>query len=92
VGLLYSKLPKKPISIFISLISAMIAGRLVWGLASMIIYGIQGTSVFTISIFISGALLTAIPGIILQLVLIPSIILILQRAKVLPYQAVGSNI
>ena len=33
IGLIYSKLPKKPLSVFISLISAMLVGRLVWGLA-----------------------------------------------------------
>ena len=33
-GLLYSKLPKKISTIYLTLIAAMLCGRLVWGVAS----------------------------------------------------------
>lgn len=69
--------------LYISLISAMIAGRIVWAFAEVILLGIGGNS-FTWKMFISGALLNAIPGIIVQLVLIPLIMVALKRAKVVP--------
>ena len=47
------------------------------------LWGVGG-SAFTASAFISGAFLNAIPGIILQLVLIPVIMVALGRAKYVP--------
>lgn len=81
-GFLYEILEKNTISIYISLIGAMIFGRIVWGLVSMVLYGIMGNA-FSVQLFLSGALLKAIPGIILQLVLIPVIIITLRKAKVI---------
>lgn len=81
-GLLYQKLSKNMTSVYISLVGAMIAGRLVWGAVSIVLYGIVGKA-FGWQIFLGGALLNAVPGIILQLVLIPVIIFTLKRAKVM---------
>ncbi len=67
-------------SVYISLIGAMVAGRLIWGIVSIPIYGIAGKA-FSWQVFIGGALLNAVPGIILQLILIPVIILSLKQAK-----------
>ena len=61
------------------MILAMIAGRVVWGIAQIVLLGFGGTQ-FTWQMFIAGALIDAIPGIILQLVLIPAIITALNRA------------
>lgn len=69
--------------LYISLITAMLAGRAVWALAEVILLGIGGNA-FTWKMFISGAFLNAIPGIIVQLVLIPVIMVALKRAKVVP--------
>lgn len=81
-GFLYEKLPLSNVSVYISLIGAMIAGRLVWGLVSIPLYGIAGKG-FSWQMFAAGGFLNAIPGIILQIVLIPVIIMALQRAKVM---------
>ena len=72
-GLMHRLLPRKKPYIFVSLLTAMIAGRLIWGCAMMVCLGIGGNT-FTLSAFLSGALLNAIPGIILQMILIPLII------------------
>ena len=61
----------------------MIGGRIVWGAAMMICLGIKGGA-FTWSAFLSGSVLGAIPGIILQLLLVPVIVVILQKAKLIP--------
>lgn len=81
-GLLYRLLPKRTASIYASLISAMLLGRIVWGAAMTVISGVTG-SVFTWSIFIAGALLNAIPGIILHIVLIPVLVLALKQVGAL---------
>lgn len=81
-GALYKKMPKKKVSIYVSMIVAMILGRIVWGLVSLVIYGVQGTA-FSWQMFMGGALLNAIPGIILQLVLIPILVMTLQKIGVM---------
>ena len=78
-GLLYRILPKKKINIYIALIISMIAGRIVWGFVRLILAGLSGSS-FTWALFLSGAITTAIPGIILQLVLIPVLVMVLEKA------------
>lgn len=81
-GFLYAKLPKKKLSIYISLLVAMIIGRIIWGLVSIPIYGIAGGS-FSTAIFVAGAFTNAIPGIILQIVAIPAIVMALAQTGVL---------
>ena len=62
------------------LIPAMIAGRLVWGAVMIVLMGLGG-SAFTWQLFIGGAVLNALPGIALQLVLIPAVMVLLDRTK-----------
>ena len=61
-------------------ISAMVAGRLVWGLVKFLLAGLQGTE-FSLALFLSGAVTTAIPGIILQLILIPILVVVMERTN-----------
>lgn len=78
-GILYKVLPRRPWSVFVALIAAMIAGRLVWGAAKWLLLGLGGTP-FTLELFLSGAVIKAVPAIVLQLVLIPPLVLLLNRA------------
>lgn len=79
-GILYGRSQWKCIfSLYRALLPAMIAGRIVWGIAQMIFLGISGNA-FTWQMFLAGALLNAIPGIILQLILIPVIMVALKKA------------
>ena len=83
-GYLYGKSKYKCIkALYKSMIPAMIIGRVVWGIAQTILLGVNGKA-FTISAFITSAFLNAIPGIILQLVLIPTIMVALGKAKFVP--------
>jgi riboflavin transporter FmnP len=77
-GLVYSLLPKKKASVYISLITAMIAGRAAWGLAMFSALGFNAAE-FGIKAVIATTVTASIPGIILQLVLIPIIVLALQK-------------
>ena len=81
-GLLYKLLPKKPGFVYITLILSMLLGRVVWGIASMIIIGATGGA-FTFAAFIAGGFTNAIPGIILHIVIISPVVLALQKAKVI---------
>ncbi len=63
-----------------ALIIAMIFGRIVWGLVQTLLLGLEK---FTFYAFLSGAILNAVPGIIIQLVLIPAIITVVKRRGLL---------
>ena len=85
VGLLYSKSRYKCIfSLYRSMLAAMLAGRVVWGIAEIILLGL-GENGFTLQMFLAGAFLNAFPGIILQLVLIPSIMIALNRTGLVKF-------
>lgn len=73
-GLLYKKLKSKKSGIYVSLISAMILGRIVWGLTSIGVLSLTGSS-FTWKLFITNGFVNAIPGIIIQLILIPALVM-----------------
>ena len=78
-GILYSLMPRQKRTIYAVLLTAMIAGRLAWGLAHVIIAGLTGSE-FTIALFIAGAVTNAVPGIILHIVLIPILVMAMNRA------------
>jgi len=81
-GYLYRKLPRRRGSIYAALLAAMIIGRLVWGAAQFVLLGLQDT-VFTVEMFLAGAVTTALPGIVLQLVLIPVLVAAMEKAKLI---------
>lgn len=85
IGLLYWKSRRQNIAaVYCSMIIAMVAGRVVWGVVQVILLG-AGENAFTWQAFMAGALLKAIPGIILQLVLIPSIMVVLNRTGLVKF-------
>ncbi len=81
-GFLYRVLPKKKINIYVSLVLSMIIGRLVWGLVQFCLMGFD-LEKFPLSVFWSGAVVNALPGIIIQLVLIPALIIILEKSRII---------
>lgn len=81
VGVMYRLLPKKVPNIYVSLLTAMIGGRIIWGTVSYFLYMANGTS-FTMDKFIAGAVTEALPGIAIQIVFIPLIVIALKRAKI----------
>jgi thiamine transporter ThiT len=81
-GFFYKVLPKKNVSIYGALIISMVCGRIVWGIVSWVLYGLRGTA-FTWEMFAAGSVINAIPGIILQIVIIPVIILALKKGNLI---------
>lgn len=85
-GFLYSRSRWQcVIALYRSLLIAMVAGRLVWAAVRVVMTGVAGEP-FTWQIFLAGALLNAIPGIILQLVFIPAVMVALDRAGMVPFR------
>lgn len=80
IALLYKHSSKDLKSIYMSLILSMIAGRVVWGLVMMLIMSFTHGS-FSFAIFFTSALINAIPGIALQLVIVPFLVHKIQTSK-----------
>ena len=77
MGILYGKIGKKNVRyLYLSLVVAMFSGRIVWAIAKTILLGLGGIK-FTFAAFITGGFIDAIPGIILQLILIPTVMSLL---------------
>ena len=82
IGFIYNSREKHSNKhLFFSLICGMIAGRITWGIAKAILLGIGG-KLFTIGAFITGGFIDSLPGIIVQLVLIPVIMTLIDSATI----------
>lgn len=81
-GLFYQRLPKKNGNIYLSLVLAMLLGRAVYGGAMAAILGLTGSS-YTWAAFLAGAFTGAVPGIILQIVLVPLCVMALKKARLI---------
>ena len=73
------------------LIAAMLGGRVVWAAVQVVLSGVSGQA-FTWQMFLSGAFLTAIPGIVLQLVFIPVVMVALDRTGLVRFRRGGETV
>lgn len=86
IGFLYNRSKWQCIvSLYRCLIAAMIGGRLVWGVVRVVMLGLTGNA-FGWQMFLAGAFLNAIPGIIFQLVLIPALMVALNRTGLVRFR------
>ena len=86
VGLLYSRSRWQCIrALYRCLLLAMLAGRAVWGVVQAVLLGLTG-SALTLQVFMASAFLNAIPGIIIQLILIPAVMVALNRTGLVPFR------
>ena len=83
-ALLMRYLPVKAIyaKTYFSLIGAMLAGRIVYGVLNALIFNAGS---YSLSIWLSAAFVTALPGIVIQLCLIPSLVVVLRKAKLMNF-------
>ena len=85
VGILYEKSHWKCIvALYRCLIFSMLAGRMVYGIVQMVLLGFGG-EVLTLKAFLASAFINALPGIVLQLILVPSIMLLLNKTGLVPF-------
>ena len=67
--------------LYISLVAAMLLGRVVSGAAKALIVSAGS---YSMASWVAGSFVTALPGIIIQLALLPSIVYALMRARLIP--------
>lgn len=85
VGFWYQRSKWKCIvSLYRSMLLAMVCGRVVWGVVMIFLLGAKG-NVFTLEAFLAGAFLNAIPGIVLQLLVIPAIMMALHKTRMVQF-------
>jgi niacin transporter len=66
--------------LYLSLVGAMLFGRIVSGVLNALVFSAGS---YTFPVFLSGAFVTALPGILLQLIILPPMVLLLEKAKLL---------
>lgn len=81
-GILYQILPKKTINIYVSLICAMIVGRVMYGISTCLLLMAKG-GVYTFSMFITSTVIKATPAIIAHIMIIPTIVIIARKYNLL---------
>ena len=71
--------------IYTALIGAMVSGRLFYGVMNALLFRAGN---YSLQIWLGTALVSALPGILIQIILIPALVLALQRSGVLEPQLV----
>ena len=66
--------------VYSTLIGAMLIGRIVFGILNALIF-MAGS--YSMQIWVTAAFVTALPGIVIQILLIPAIVFALQKAKLI---------
>ena len=82
IGFSSKLLPKKSAFVYVSLLIALLLGRGVWGAAAAIFYPLAGFG-FTFDKFLTAAFVTGLPGIAIQVVVVPLVYIYLQRTRLL---------
>ncbi len=70
-------------NVWIALIGAMICGRIVSGLLNALIFR---AGQYSMQIWVTASFVTALPGIAIQLIVVPLLVLALERAKLVELQ------
>jgi len=76
----YVRFKKVYINLYISLVGAMLLGRITFGTLNALIFNAGN---YSMQIWLTATFVTALPGIAIQLALIPSIVVVLQKAKLI---------
>ena len=81
-GVIFSIFLGKRGGVYIALLSGMLIGRAVWGIVTLLLWAFMGDQ-FTFYLFIKGAFIDSVVGIALQLILVPIIVKVLEKANLL---------
>lgn len=84
IAVAHRLLPKKVGFLYVSLLLAMVAGRLAGGAFKLVLLGLGELPTYTFAMFLSGYVTESLPGILLQILLVPLLFLALRRARALP--------
>ncbi|MBE6556592.1 MAG: ECF transporter S component [Ruminococcaceae bacterium] len=79
IGLLYALRKRDSMPyLYACLIGSMLAGRAVWGVTKAALLGLSGKT-FAFRAFLVGGFADALPGIVLQLILIPPLVRLIRK-------------
>ncbi len=81
LGMALVRTKKLSADLYISLIAAMLTGRIVAGVAKALIFAAGST---TMAAWATSYFVTGLPGIVIQLILIPAIVIALEKARLVP--------
>ena len=68
------------VDLYVALVAAMIAGRVISGIAKALIF----SPGMAMSAWVTASFVTALPGIVIQLVFLPGVVAMLMKARVIP--------
>lgn len=72
---------RRVLDLYLQLIGAMLLGRAVYGAMNALIFS---AGQYSLTAFVSAAFLTALPGIVIQLALLPAVVLLLEKSGLVP--------
>ena len=82
-GLFKNRINKGIGHTYIALVVTMICGRIAGGLMNLVLLALGRIDGYSIGLFFSGYFAVALPGIILQLLVIPALLYALRRSKLI---------
>jgi len=82
-GLFYRYLPKRSFGIYVSLLCAQFFGRIAWGVAQFFLSVFDRSNSFYFEMIFTQTVVNSLYGILIQLLLIPPIVLAMQRARLI---------
>ncbi len=83
-GLIYGRLKQRKVwTVYAAMLPAMLLGRVIWGAARVLLLGVTQSS-FTWQMFLAGGFVNAVPGIVLQLLLVPGMMTMLHLIQAKP--------
>ncbi|MEG2097846.1 MAG: ECF transporter S component, partial [Pseudoflavonifractor sp.] len=69
------------LDLYLSMLTAMVGGRILAGAAKALIFAPGSLSM---AAWVTGYFVTALPGIVLQLLLVPAMVYALEKARLIP--------
>ena len=70
-------------NIYVSLVAAMLCGRVIYGVINALIFRAGS---YSMQLWLTASFVTALPGIVIQLVVLPALVLLLQKAGLIQYE------
>jgi uncharacterized membrane protein len=92
VGLLYRFVHTRRAAadVYLSLIPAMLLGRVVGGCARALFFAASAQQ-YSLALWVSAYFVQSIPAIVLQLVALPTLVLLLQKSRLIPRRVKGES-
>ena len=79
----YIRTGRFPADVYISLIAAMIVGRIAGGIATAVFFAVT-SGVYSIALWATSYFVESVPGIVAHLVIVPVLVFTLQKARLIP--------